>query len=150
MQVILKQDVDKLGKRGDLVKVADGYARNYLIPRGLAEEATPGKIKKLEEIKKVEERRAQKMEEEAREKSKLLQGKQVTIRVSAGEKGKLFGSVTNAHISEAILEQLGVEVDKRLIKMEEPIKELGLYPIKIKLHTDVEVEMKLKVEAQGA
>ena len=147
MQVILKQDVDKLGKRGDLIKVSDGYARNYLIPRGLAEEATPEKIKKLEEFKKIEEKRAKKLEEEAREKAKMLQGKQVIVRVSAGEKGKLFGSVTNAHISEAIQEQLGVEVDKKLVKLENPIKELGAYPVKIKLHPNVEVDMTVKVEA---
>ena len=147
MQVILKQDVEKLGKRGDVVKVSDGYARNYLIPRGLAEEATPDKIKALEEIKRTEEKRAKKMELEAREKAKLLQGKQVVVHVSAGEKGKLFGSVTNAHVSEAISKQLGVEIDKKLIKLEEPIKELGVYPLKIKLHPSVEVEMTLKVEA---
>ena len=134
MQVILKQDVDKLGKRGDLIKVSDGYARNYLIPRGLAEEATPEKIKKLEEFKKIEEKRAKKLEE-------------VIVRVSAGEKGKLFGSVTNAHISEAIQEQLGVEVDKKLVKLENPIKELGVYPVKIKLHPNVEIDMTVKVEA---
>jgi len=88
LQVILKQDVEKLGKRGDIVKVSDGYARNYLIPRGLAEEATPDKIKALEEIKRTEEKRAKKMELEAREKAKLLQGKQVVVHVSAGREGK--------------------------------------------------------------
>jgi len=147
LQVILKQDVEKLGKRGDIVEVSDGYGRNYLIPRGLAEEATPEKVKALEEIKKIEEKRAKKMEQEARDKAKLLQGKQVIVHVSAGEKGKLFGSVTSAHISEAISKQLGVEVDKKLIKLEEPIKELGVYPLKIKLYPNVEVEMTLKVEA---
>lgn len=148
MKVILTRDVKNLGKKGEVVKVADGYARNYLIPRGLAEEATDSRLKNLKQKQKAKARKKQKELEEAREKAKELEGRVVTIRTKAGEKGKLFGSVTSKDVAEAVKKEFGLDVDKRKIELGDPIKSLGRYPVEIKLYPDVTAEIIVAVEEE--
>ncbi|HON33291.1 MAG TPA: 50S ribosomal protein L9 [Synergistales bacterium] len=146
MKVILLTDVSKVGRKGDLVDVAEGYGRNFLIPRKMAEEATREKLKDWEQRQKTKEVRARREEEAAWSSRALLQGKQVVLKVSAGERGKLFGSVTAAQVAERIQEKYGVPVDKKDVRLPSPVKELGSYPFSIKLHQGVEADMTLKVE----
>lgn len=148
MKVILTQDVNKVGIKGDMVEVSDGYARNFLFKKGLAIEGTPGKLKEWEEQQKNKKNREARLEKDAIEVKKKIGGKRVTVKMSAGEEGKLFGSVTTAQIAGAIAEQQGVSVDKKDIKLGDPIKQLGMYPFKIRLYTGVEVELTLGVEAE--
>jgi len=148
VKVILTQDVKNLGKKGEVVKVADGYARNYLIPRGLAEEATDSRLKNLKQKQKAKARKKQKELEEAREKAKELEGRVVTIKTKAGEKGKLFGSVTSRDVAEAVKKEFGLDVDKRKIELGDPIKSLGRYTVGIKLYPDVTAEIIVAVEEE--
>jgi large subunit ribosomal protein L9 len=147
MKCILLEDVQKLGKRGELVEVSDGYGRNYLIPRGLAEEATKGKIAELKEKERSRKAKNEKAREEAEASRKYLQGKTVKVVASAGEKGKLFGSITTAQIADALKKQFDVAVSKKEIKVDEHIKEVGSYPVSIRLFPGVEAEMTVAVEA---
>jgi len=147
MKCILLEDVQKLGRKGDLVEVADGYGRNYLIPRGLAEEATKGRIAELREKERSRQVKDEKAREEAEASRKFLQGKTVKVIASAGEKGKLFGSITTAQIADALKEQFDIQVSKKEIKVEGPIKEVGSYPVSIRLFPGVEAEMTVTVEA---
>ena len=147
MNVILKQDVDKLGKAGDVVKVKPGYGRNYLIPKKLALEATPGNIK-VAEIEKVAQARRDHREKEsatilAREIVKLT----ATIRCKTGEGGSLYGSVTALDIAE-FLTSHKIDIDKRKIQLDEPIKTIGEYEVPIRLHRDVTVPIKVIVEPE--
>lgn len=144
MKVILKEDVKKLGKRGDIVKVADGYGRNYLIPRGLAEEATEGSLSKLKHKKRVLERQENVRHAEAKELADKLEEKKYTISVKAGEKGRLFGSVTTMDIADAV-KKAGYEIDKRKIELDDHIKALGTYEIKVKLYEDISATLKIEV-----
>lgn len=148
MKVILTKDVNKIGRKGELLEVADGYGRNYLIARGLAEEATEGKLRELAEKKKTQRVKEDKKLTAAQETKKKIGGKTVTIKVNAGEGGKLFGSVTTAQVAEAVAAQYGAGVDKKDVKLDETVKQAGNYPVKIKLHAGVEAELTLKVEAQ--
>ena len=148
MKVILLTDVSKVGKKGDLVDVAEGYGRNYLIPRKMAEEATRERLKEWEQLQRTKEVRARREEEEAWGSRALLQGKQVMLKVSAGERGKLFGSVTATQVAERVQEKFGIPVDKKDVRLPSPVKELGSYPFSIKLHQGVEAEMTLKVEGE--
>jgi large subunit ribosomal protein L9 len=147
MKCILLEDVQKLGKRGELVEVSDGYGRNYLIPRGLAEEATKGKIAELKEKERSRKAKNEKARDEAEASRKYLQGKTVKVVASAGEKGKLFGSITTAQIADALKEQFDVTVSKKEIKVDDHIKEVGSYPVSIRLFPGVEAEMTVAVEA---
>lgn len=148
MKVILKQDVSKIGRKGELLEVSDGYGRNYLVARGLAEEATAGKVRELEEQKKTQRVKEDKKLTAAQEAKKKLSGKAVTVQVNAGEGGRLFGSVTTAQIAEAILAKHGVAVDKKDIKLDDQVKQAGDYPVKVRLYSGVEAELTLKVEAK--
>ena len=148
MKVILKQDVNKIGKKGDLLEVADGYGRNFLISRGLAEEATDSRVKELHQMQRIQKVKDDKKLKIAEETKKKLGGKVVRIKVNTGEGGKLFGSVTTAQIAEAIGAQFVVPVDKKDLKMEETVKQTGEYQFKVKLYTGVEAEMTLKVESE--
>jgi large subunit ribosomal protein L9 len=148
MNVILKQDVEKLGKTGDVVKVAPGYGRNYLIPRKLAIEATPGNIK-IVEIEKVTQARRDHREKEsatilARDIVKLT----VTIKRKAGEGGSLYGSVTAIDIADFLVTHK-IDIDKRKIQLEEPIKTVGEYQVPIRLHREVTIPIKVVVEAES-
>lgn len=145
MKVILLEDVKKLGKKGDLVDVADGYARNYLFPRKLAREATEGGIKQLNQEKAALENKKRKELEQAKALAAKLSQMTVTLKVKSGEQGKLFGSVTSKDLSEALKEQHGIEVDRRKIELVEPIKSLGIYEIGVKLAPDVEAKLKVKI-----
>ncbi len=148
MKVILKQDVNKIGKKGDLLEVADGYGRNFLIARGLAEEATEGKIRELQQMQMTQQIKDDKKLKIAEESKKKLGGKVVRIKVNTGEGGKLFGSVTNAQIADALTSQYGVPVDKKDLKIEETVKQTGEYRFKVKLYAGVDAEMTLKVESE--
>ena len=144
MEVILRQAVDSLGHTGDIVKVSAGYARNFLLPRGLAYEATPGNKKRLEQ----ERARLEAAEGERRGKASELATKveQVSLTFSArvGEEGKLFGSVTAADIAHE-LEKQGLHIEKRQIDLHEPIKALGVYRVPVRLHADVKPEVRVWV-----
>ena len=148
MKVILKQDVAKVGKKGDLVEVSDGYGRNFLVGRGLGEEATPGKLREYQEFQKTQKARDDKRQKSAEEMKKKLGGKLASVKVSAGEGGKLFGSVTSAQVAEALSAQFGAGIDKKDIKLDESIKQAGSYAFRIKLYPGVEAEMTLKVESE--
>jgi len=148
MKVILKQDVNKIGKKGELLEVADGYGRNYLIARGLAEEATEGRIRELQHMQMTQKIKDDKKLKIAEESKKKLGGKVVKIKVNTGEGGKLFGSVTNAQIADALTSQYGVPVDKKDLKMEDTVKQTGEYKFKVRLYTGVDAEMILKVESE--
>ena len=150
MQVILKKDVNKIGKAGQLLEVSDGYARNFLLPRNLAEEATAGKIADLNARQQSRKAKEDKEKQAAEEYRKHLQGKVVRVTASGGESGKLFGSVTTAQIAEVLEAQHMTKVDKRDIKLTEPVKQPGNYPLSIRLHAGVQADMTLVVEIQNA
>ncbi|MEG1603814.1 MAG: 50S ribosomal protein L9 [Cloacibacillus sp.] len=148
MKVILKKDVAKIGKAGELLDVSDGYGRNFLVGRGLADEATPGRIREYEEHKKTQKVKDDKKQKAAEELKKKLGGKVASVKVSAGEGGKLFGSVTSAQVAEAIAAQYGAPIDKKDIKLDDSIKQVGSFSFKIKLYPGIEAEMTLKVESE--
>lgn len=145
MKVILLQDVKNIGKKGDVINVAEGYGRNYLFPRKLAIEATESNIKQLEEEKKAHERKKMKEKQQALEQARILAKSPVVLKVKAGEQGKLFGSITSKDISDAIKHQMGLDVDKRKIEISSPIKSLGDYEVIIKLAPEVETKLSVKI-----
>ncbi|MCL2768033.1 MAG: 50S ribosomal protein L9 [Synergistaceae bacterium] len=146
MKVILIKDVNKLGKSGEKIEVSDGYARNYLIAKGLALEATSNLIAEVDSRKASEKAKEAKLKKEAEEIKKEIQGKIINIHVNAGESGKLFGSVTNSQVAEALKASYKLEIDKRDIKIPEAIKQAGEFSITIHLYRDVDVQMVLLVE----
>jgi large subunit ribosomal protein L9 len=148
MRVILLQDVNKVGVKGDLVEVSDGFGRNFLIKKGLASEGTEGKVREWEENQKVRKNREAKLEGTAVETKKKIGGKRVTVRVNAGEEGRLFGSVTTSQIAEALKQQHGIDVDKHDIKLEETVKNVGVYPFKIRLYPGIETSLSVEVKAE--
>lgn len=150
MEIILKQDVNNLGYADDLVKVKDGYARNYLIPQGYAELATPAKKKMLAETLKQRAFKAEKIRKDAEAIAAQLEGVVVTIATKASEKGTIFGSVTSIAVAEALKEQHNIDIDRRKIVMhEEHIKELGEYTALVNLHKEFnKVALKLNVVAE--
>lgn len=148
MKVILKKDVSKLGLKGEIHEVADGYGRNFLIARGLAEEATAGKIRENQERKKNKEQKIDKKLNLAEDLKKKIAGKVVCIKASSGDGEKLFGSVTSAQISDEINSSYGVLVDKKDIKLDDAVRQIGSYPFKVRLYTGVEADMTLKVETE--
>ncbi len=147
MQVILREDIDKLGKIGDLVKVADGYARNFLVPNKKAIEATPKNVHAMDHAKKMVSDRLRKLKKEAVAEADTIKALSLTIKAKTGEEGKLFGSVTSMDIAEAAKAQ-GVVIDKRKLVLEEPIKRLGDYTITVKLHADITADFKVSVIAE--
>ena len=147
MQVILREDVDNLGRAGDLVNVADGYGRNFLIPKGLAVLATSRNKRQLEHEKKVIEQHTAKQLKSAEEVKAKLEQLSLTIAKQAGEEGKLFGSVTTKEIAEGLKEE-GLEVDRKKIRLEEPIKSLGVYTVEIRLTLDILAALKVWVVAK--
>lgn len=147
MEVILKEDVEGLGKEGDLVDVADGYARNYLIPKQLAIFATEKNRRILEHEKRTERQKEQKEEREAEKLVSQISSTTCNISMRAGENDRLFGSVTSAHIA-SVLEEQGIEIDRRNIQLEEPIRELGVFSVPIKVHGDITAELKVVVSKE--
>lgn len=146
MKVILLQDVKGSGKKGDLINAADGYARNFLIPKGLAMEATVGAInnKKVQDAAKAHH--AQVELEEAQKAQKELEGKMVTVKAKAGKEGRLFGAVTAKEVATALSEQYKITVDKRKVSLSMDIKAFGTYDFDLKLHTGVVAKMKVMVQ----
>jgi len=143
-QIILTALVDNLGAEGDTVTVADGYARNFLIPKGLAMPATPGNLRRVESLRKKREASLAAQLEGAKTAAAQLVKQSYTITAAAGEDGKLYGSVTSSDISEALKKE-GVEVDRRKIVLEHAIRELGVYDVDVKLHPDVATKVKIWV-----
>lgn len=144
MKVILREDVKNIGDMGQIVDVADGFGRNYLVPRGLAVEANIRSIKSLEHEKKVIQEKARKIKNQAQDLASKVSSAAVVIKAKAGEEGKLFGSVTTMDIAEQ-LKKVGFDIDKKKISMEEPIKRLGSYSVKIKIHPEIAAEVNVQV-----
>ena len=146
MQVILTQDVKSLGKAGTLVNVNDSYARNYIIPRKLGVAASAANLNNLK-LKNANDAKIEAAKlANAKDVKAAVDGKTVTIRVKTGENGKLFGSITTADVADAIEKQFQIEVDKKKLAME-PVKALGVFPVILKLHRDVQAEVKISVES---
>jgi large subunit ribosomal protein L9 len=148
MKVILTDDVKNLGHRGSVVNVADGYARNFLLPKELAYPATDGNVKRLEQEKHRYDARIAKEKESAEAAAKSIEGMTVVIRKKAGEHEALYGSVTSSELAEAMAAK-GVSVDKRRIEIEEPIKRLGTHTVHVKLHRDVTIPITVDVQPLG-
>ncbi len=148
MKVILMQDIAHQGNQGEVVLVADGYARNYLFPRKLAVEAGGGAMKNLLAKQALEDRRTEKLRAEADLTAEQLQDKTVTLTVKAGENSRLYGRVTAADIAEAVARDLSVKLDKRKVGLLDPIKAVGEYEVPIKLHREVTVPLKVAVVAE--
>ena len=144
MKVILLDDIEKVGKLGDVIEVKRGYARNFLFPRNLAIEALDKNLKVLEARKRKREQKLASEKAEAEELAKKIGGMSCTIPVAAGEEDKLFGSVTTEHIAEFFNNE-GIAIDKKQVHIEEPIKKLGVYPITIKVHPEVTATTKVWV-----
>jgi large subunit ribosomal protein L9 len=147
VEVILKEDVVNLGKIGDVVRVRDGFARNYLLPRGLVLEANKKNLRLFEHQKKIVADQKQKISKSAQAVAEQLTGVELTLAMRAGEEGRLFGSVTNMQREKALKER-GLKVDRRKIQLEQPIKTLGDYEIPVRLSADVTVMLKLSVVAE--
>ena len=145
MQVILKQDIEKIGERGDIVDVSRGYVRNFLVPRGLAEVATPSKMEEARRQMLEAEERNRRMAERATEIAETLNKSVITIEARTGEDERLFGSVTAANIVSAIEKARDIRVDRRRVKLEEPIRSLGTHQVPIQVHEDVEASVKVIV-----
>ena len=148
MEVILREDIEKLGSRGQIVKVADGYARNYLLPQRLAVAATAANKKIIEQERQAHLRREAKEKASAEDLARMMTGVAVTIAQKAGELEQLFGSVTSKDIAEA-LERQGYTIDRRKIHLEEPIKQLGEFKVPIRLHREVTIEITVRVIPEG-
>ena len=149
MEVILKEDVPKLGSRGDVVKVAEGYGRNYLLPRKLAIEASAGNKAVIEQMKSAAVRRFAKEKAGAETLAKQFDGVSVAFQRRTGEKEQLFGSVTSGDIAEALAKK-GFNLDRRKIQLHEPLKSIGEFTLPVKLHKDVTAHLKVVIEKEAA
>ena len=145
MKIVLREDVDTLGKKGDLLEVADGYARNYLVPRGLAMKATRGVVAQSESMRRSRDAKETRDREASQALAAQLGGQTIQVKARAGEGGKLFGSVTASDVADAVLTQTGIELDRRKLHLDEPIKSLGTHLVATRLHTDVEFAITVEV-----
>ena len=146
MKVILTQDVRGQGKRGQMIEVSDGYARNFLLPRKLAQEATADNINTMRMNDKATQERQAKERAEALELRNRMKDMTVVVTAKGGGAGRLFGSVTNTEVSEALAKQAGVQLDTRKIVLDEPIKSVGVYTVKCKLGYEINAELKIEVK----
>ena len=146
MKVILLQDVKGKGKKGQMLEVSDGYARNYMLPRKMAIEATADAVNTMRMNDKAAAEKAAKERAEAMEISKKLRELTVTVTAKGGGAGRLFGSITNNEVAEALAQQQGIQLDKRKIVLDEPIKQTGLYTVKCKLGYEINAELKIEVK----
>ena len=146
MKVILLEDVKTLGKKGEIVTVNDGYARNFILPKKLGLEATGKNLNDLKLQRAHEEKRAKELLEAAQESARSLEGKAVVIKMRAGEGGKLFGSVSSKEIAAAYKEQHGLEIDKKKIQLSDPIRAFGSFEVPVKLHPQVTGTLKVNVQ----
>ncbi len=148
MKVVLLQDLEGYGTFGDVISVKDGFANNYLIPRGIALPATEGNIKHVQSILRHRARRLQKEKEKATLLAEKMKGLELELVRPVGDKGKLFGSVTASDIANALKEK-GFDVDRKKIVLKSPIKDIGLYTVSVKLHPEVSVDIKVNIVPQG-
>lgn len=148
MKVILTNDVKGTGKKGDIVNAAEGYARNFLLPKGLAIEATGANLKEIDRQKTILDKKKAEEREKAQQLRARLENLTVTIPVKTGEGGRLFGSITSKDISEALEAKHGITVDKRKIEVKSPLKNLGVHPVTLKLHPEVTVTLSIDVTAE--
>jgi large subunit ribosomal protein L9 len=148
VKVILKEDVDNLGRAGDIKRVADGYARNYLIPQGMAVRATAGAMKDFEHRQKVQARKHERMKKRAETLAQRLTSHTLTFEVKTGETGQLYGSITNADIAEALERELDVEIDRRDIALSEPLRQVGEHFVPIHLMDEVEPQIQVIVKPE--
>ena len=147
MKVVLREDVESLGNKGDLVDVADGYARNFLVPRGLAMKATKGVVAQAESMRRNRAARDARERTAAEEVAARLEGRRIALTARAGEGGKLFGSVTPADVAEAVAAAAETEIDRRAITLDEPLKELGEVEVPVRLHPEVTATVTIEVVA---
>ena len=147
MKIVLRADVENLGHKGDLVEVAPGYARNYLVPKGLAIAATPGVTRQAEAMRRSRQVRDTREKEGAEATARQLAAKRIEIKARSGEGGRLFGSVTSTDIAEAVEAQTGVHLDRRKLHIE-PLKTLGTHEVSVRLHSEVEVPLTIDVVSQ--
>jgi large subunit ribosomal protein L9 len=150
MKVILQKSVDKLGHPGDIVEVADGYARNFLMPRGLAVKATRGGVKHVDSLKRAHTVRVDKAKAEAEQVASRLAATPIKVRAHAGEEGKLFGSVTANDVADEIHRQAGLRVDRHDVHLEEPIRSVGTHEVRVHLYPEVDPIITVEVEASDA
>lgn len=148
MKILLTQDVENVGEAGEITTVADGYARNFLIPKGWAVLATEGAVRRAKSRRKVEAKRQRRAEEEAASLAEILWQLKLTFKAKAGEKDRLYGSITSSDIAEALGREMGQDFDKRKIQLERPIRELGTHRVPIKLITGVAPEITVVVERE--
>ena len=146
MEVVLLKDIKRLGKAGDVRNVADGYARNYLIPRGLASPATPGLVRETKERAAIQAKRSAREQAQAQSLAEELNGLTLTFKARAGETGHLYGSITAADIADEIGKLTGKAVDKRKVLLEEPIRELGVYQVPIRFSAEASANIRVIVE----
>jgi large subunit ribosomal protein L9 len=149
MQVILRKEVEKLGAEGELVKVKDGYARNFLIPRGLAVRATEGRIRAIETEKKQKAFKIERERKAARDLAESLERLLLNVKVKAGEEGRLYGTVTAQMVADG-LKAKGFDIDRKQITIDPPIKQVGKHEVAVKLYSDVVAKLQLEVEAEAA
>ena len=149
MKVILKEDVDNLGQAGETKNVADGYARNYLIPQGMAVRATAGAMKDFEHRQKVQAKKHERMKKRAETLAQRLTSHTLTFEVKTGETGQLYGSITNADIAEALEQELDVEIDRRDIALSEPLRQVGEHFVPIHLMDEVEPQIQVIVKPES-
>ena len=150
MKVILRSDVPNVGRKGDVLDVADGFARNYLVPKGLALRATDGAIAQAEGMRRSRAVKEQRDRDDAQEVARRLTPVVIRIPARAGAEGRLFGSVTAADVAEAVQKQTGVTIDRRRLSLDDPIKSLGNHEIALRLHADVEVRLQVEVQTAGS
>jgi large subunit ribosomal protein L9 len=148
MEVILKEDVNKLGARGDVVKVAEGYGRNFLLPRKLAIEANAGNKAVIAQMKAASVRRSAKEKSQAEELAKQFEGVSVSFQRRSGEHDQLFGSVTSGDIADAVVKK-GINLDRKQIQLHEPLKTLGDFTVSVKLHKEVSAHLKVVIEKEA-
>jgi large subunit ribosomal protein L9 len=148
VKIVLRSDLASLGKRGDIVEVADGYARNYLVPRGLALKATDGSQSQAQAMRRSRDIRDAAARSAAEDVATKLVPKVIAIRVRAGGEGRLFGSVTTSDVVDAVAAQTGIELDRRTVRIDESIRQVGTHRVTVKLHADVEFPVTLEVAPQ--
>ena len=145
MQVILTEDVKSLGKKGEVVKVSDGYAANFLLPKGLGVEANKANLQNLKNQQKRDAKAAEELLESAKEMAKRIESKSVQLTMKAGEGGRVFGSIASKEIAESAKKQHGLDIDKKKLVLEEPIKSFGTFEVPVKLHPQVTATLKVVV-----
>jgi large subunit ribosomal protein L9 len=149
VKIILQKEIEKLGVPGDVVTVADGYARNFLVPRGMAIPASKGAVRHAESLRRAHDSRVNKATAAAEEVAGRLAAKPVVVVARAGEEGRLFGSITTTDLAEEIAKQTGESIDRRDIHLDEPIRSLGTHEVTVRLHPEVNATLSIQVEAEA-